>query len=69
MAQMKMRRPRSQKRKIAYAIVSHPTLTAQEKKLALYLLNEADENGVIRDPAINEWISENLNGSEGGTRQ
>lgn len=66
MAQMKMRRPRSQKRTIARAIISHPTLTAQEKKLALYLLKEADENGVIKDPALNAFIEEVEQGVRAG---
>lgn len=64
MAQMKMRRPRRQKQAIARAIISHPTLTAQEKKLALYLLQFADENGVIKDPSINEMIGSALRPGE-----
>ena len=53
-----MRRPRRQKQAIARALITHPTLTAQEKKLALYLLRFADEDGVIKNPEINAMIEE-----------
>lgn len=46
--------------------MNSPELTQEQKELALYLLKIADENGVIKDPAINAWISEHLNSSEGG---
>lgn len=62
------RAPRRNKPAIAQAILKSPDLTAEQKALALYLLKIADENGVIKDPAINEWISGNLNDSEGGER-
>ncbi|WP_146009042.1 hypothetical protein [Zhihengliuella halotolerans] len=51
-------RPRHQKRAIARAILKHPELTRQERRLAMYLLRFADEHGVIKDPSINAMIAE-----------
>lgn len=58
MARMTMRRPRRQKEAIARAIITHPTLSRQEKKLALYLLRFADDEGVIKNPELNALIEE-----------
>lgn len=40
--------------------MNSPELTQEQKELALYLLKIADENGVIKDPAINAAIGSAL---------
>lgn len=62
------RAPRRNKPAFARVIMNSPELTAEQKALALYLLKIADENGVIKDPAINAMIGEVDQAMRGGVR-
>lgn len=58
MAKMTTHRPRRRKQAIARGLINHPTLTEEEKTLALYLLRFADDEGVIKNPELNALIEE-----------
>lgn len=60
------RAPRRNKPAFARVIMNSPELTQEQKALALYLLKIADENGVIKDPAINAMIDEAAQAVQGG---